>query len=220
MIIDKSTISILKNFSTINTSILIKKGNTLTSGIPKNIIAKATLDISFPRRFALANLPKLINILEMFKEPSVEFLDNMLMVSSNGRNFKLMYTEEKIIEDEIVQDGTIELPSVYALTEISNEVLSQLMKALRILGYSEIHFYGDGEELFVGISDSENPSSDSYSVFLGKSDKKFRAIFKSEYFNLYPDNYEVAIYEKGLAVFTSEKLQYIIAMNKNNSDFE
>lgn len=222
MKLNKLDISILKNFSSINPVILIKEGNILTSGIPNIIKVTATISNAFPKRFALDNLPKFIHILELFKEPNIEFLDNMVIVSSiDGYNsFKLMYTEETIIQDLIPPDRQIILPSIDIDTTIDEEVLSQLMKALRVLGLSEIHFYGDGKEVFVGTMDSENPSSDSYSIRLGGYCNKFRAVFKAEYFNLYSDKYEVSICKKGIARFKSDKLEYFLTMNNNASYFE
>jgi hypothetical protein len=225
MQIDKYTISVLKHFSSINPVLLVREGNVLTSGVPNIIKASATLDISFPKRFALENVAKLINILEMYKEPNVEFLDNMLIISSTtnsvgSHEFKLIYTDETIIEDLIVPDKQIQLPSIDISLKISNEMLPQVMKALKVLGLSEIHFYGDGDNVFINVLNSENPSSDTYLLCLGKSDKKFRAAFKAEYFNLYPDNYEVEICKRGIAKFTSERLEYFITMNNNSSYFE
>jgi hypothetical protein len=226
MQIDKYTISVLKHFSSINPVLLIREGNVLISGIPNIIKASATLDISFPKRFALENVAKFINILEMFKEPNVEFLDNMLTISGTtnsvlgSHEFKLMYTDENIIEDLIVPDRQIQLPSIDISLKINSEMLPQVMKALKVLGLSEIHFYGDGDNVFINVLNSENPSSDTYSLCLGKNNKKFRAAFKAEYFSVYPNNYDVEICKKGIARFTSERLEYFVTMNNNNSYFE
>ncbi len=223
MIIDKFTIAVLKNFASINSSILIKEGNVITSGIPDVIKATANLDVTFPKRFALDNLSKFIHILDIFgtsPDLNVEFFDNFLIVSSGSRQFKIMYTEESIIQDCIVSDQQIELPSIDVILNINSETFSQLSKALKILGLSEIHIHGDGETLFISIIDSENSSSDSYSVELKKSEQKFRAVFKAEHFNLFPCSYEITICKRGIARFLSDKLEYYITMDNNASFFE
>src|SRR5271157_5060788 len=210
MLIDKYTISILESFSSLNPALLVREGNILTSGIPNIIKVSAVLDNSFPKRFALENVTKFIHILEIFKEPYVHFLDNRLLIYNGDCSFKLMYTDESIIEDLVVPDVNIELPSIDAIVNINAEVIAQLMKALRILGLSEIHFHGDGEFIFVSVRDSENPSSDSFTLKLGNFSRKFCAVFKAEYFNLYPADYEVSICGKGIAKFKSERLEYFI----------
>ena len=223
MFVDKCTISILKNFASINPNILIREGNVLKGGIPNVIQATAILpDITFPQRFALDNLSKFIHILEVFKEPHVEFFGNHLSVSDENHNhsFKLMYTEESIIEDLIVSDREIILPSKDIMFNMDESVLPQLMKALRILDVSEIHFHGDGVETFVSLMSSENPSSDSYSIKLGASGIKFRAVFSAEHLNLYPGDYVVSLCKEGIAKFNSEKVTYFIAIDNNNSYFQ
>ena len=51
------TISVLKNFSTINQSILFKKGSKLrTISVMKNILAEATITEDLPRDFGIYDL--------------------------------------------------------------------------------------------------------------------------------------------------------------------
>ena len=48
------TINLLRNFSTINQSILFKKGTKLrTISVMKNILAEANVDEDFPHDFAI-----------------------------------------------------------------------------------------------------------------------------------------------------------------------
>ena len=54
MKISTNTVNILKNFAKINPSIFIQEGNTLKTMSPsKTIMAKATVDTEFPKRFAI-----------------------------------------------------------------------------------------------------------------------------------------------------------------------
>ena len=57
MKLSDSTLSLLKNFSTINTSILFKQGNRLrTISVMKNILAEATVPEEFPKDFGIYDL--------------------------------------------------------------------------------------------------------------------------------------------------------------------
>ena len=61
MKISKSTMDVLKNFSEINQSIVIKEGNQVrTISALKNILAKASVGENFPKDFAIYDLPTFI----------------------------------------------------------------------------------------------------------------------------------------------------------------
>ena len=63
MQISKETISLLSNFSEINTSIVIKTGNELkTISDMKNILARTTVKEDFPLQFAIYDLPEFLNL--------------------------------------------------------------------------------------------------------------------------------------------------------------
>ena len=62
MKISNDTRNVLKNFSTINSGIRVKSGNTLeTISNMKNILAVATIDESFPQDANGLRFPKLAN---------------------------------------------------------------------------------------------------------------------------------------------------------------
>ena len=57
MKLSEKTLSILKNFSSINQSILFKKGNKLRSiSVMKNILAEATVTEDLPKDFGIYDL--------------------------------------------------------------------------------------------------------------------------------------------------------------------
>ena len=63
MQISKSTIDILKNFSGINGSILVKPGNRLdTISITKNILASAEISETFDVEFGIYDVSEFLNV--------------------------------------------------------------------------------------------------------------------------------------------------------------
>ena len=57
MKLSESTVNLLKNFSTINQSILIKEGTKLrTISVMKNILVEANVSEEFPRDFGIYDL--------------------------------------------------------------------------------------------------------------------------------------------------------------------
>ena len=54
MKLSKTTLELLKNFATINTNLLVKSGSSLsTVSASKSILAKGTIEESFPQEFAI-----------------------------------------------------------------------------------------------------------------------------------------------------------------------
>ena len=62
MKLSDKTISLLKNFSSINQSILVKEGNKLrTISVMKNILAEATVTEEFSKDFGVYDLNQFLN---------------------------------------------------------------------------------------------------------------------------------------------------------------
>ena len=70
MKLSNNTLSLLKNFSSINQSILFKKGNTLrTISVMKNILAEATVTEDFGKDFGVYDLNQFLNGLGLHSRP-------------------------------------------------------------------------------------------------------------------------------------------------------
>ena len=66
--LSRNTLSILKNFSHINSNLLVKEGNILTTISPaKNIVAEATIDEYFHTEFGIWDLSKLLGTISCWR---------------------------------------------------------------------------------------------------------------------------------------------------------
>ena len=64
MKLSNGTVTVLKNFSTINQNLVIKAGSKIsTMSAMKNIIAKATVEETFPRDIAIYDLNEFLSAL-------------------------------------------------------------------------------------------------------------------------------------------------------------
>ena len=74
MKLSDKTIKLLKNFSSINQSILFKEGSKLrTISVMKNILAEATVDEEFPKDFGIYDLVQFLNGLDLHETPELDF---------------------------------------------------------------------------------------------------------------------------------------------------
>ena len=80
------TINLLKNFASINQSILFKQGNQLrTISVMKNILAEANVDEDFPQDFGVYDLSQFLNSLGLFQEPELNFTGQSFVNIKEGK---------------------------------------------------------------------------------------------------------------------------------------
>ena len=76
MNINQNTLNILKNFSNINTNILIKPGKELsTISTMRNIFAKASIDETFDTEFGIYDLNEFLAVLSGISKPNLNLGD-------------------------------------------------------------------------------------------------------------------------------------------------
>ena len=79
----KNTFEILKNFSNINSNILIKPGNKLCTITPaKNVMAEAEVEEEFETEFGIWDLSKFLGTISLFDDPDFEFSEKYVMIRS------------------------------------------------------------------------------------------------------------------------------------------
>lgn len=216
MKINNKTLNILKNFATINPSIIVKPGNTLkTISSSKTILARAEVPDTFEYPFAIYNLSQFIGCISMFTDPDLDFDESSVTISDAKNKIVYHYADSSIILAP--PDKDINIPSVDAEFKISATDIPSVAKALSILELTEIAFVGDGDNIFIQAVDSKNPSSNQYSVKVGATDKVFKAIFKPDNLKMIPDDYIVTLSSKGLSKFTGTEATYYVAIEATST---
>ena len=216
MKIDTNTLTVLKNFAKINSSILIQEGNVLkTISSNKTIMAKAVVSTTFPKRCAIYNLDKFLSTLSLYEEPELDFDESKVKFSDNIRNGHCTYADESTIIK--APDKELTLPSIDATFKLTNANLKDIERALGILGVPEIIVVGDGTNISIKASDTKNPTSDVFSIVIGSTDKVFKAIFKSENIRIIPGDYDVTISSKGISKFIGKEAEYWIAVESTST---
>ena len=80
MKLSNDTLNVLKNFASINQSIMFKKGKTLkTVSGGKNVLAEATITEEIPADFGVYNLNEFLSVLSLHKEECPGHLRKMGM---------------------------------------------------------------------------------------------------------------------------------------------
>jgi hypothetical protein len=216
MILSDVTIGVLKNFSTINPSLLFRKGNVIKTISPqKTILARAEVLEHFPRDFAIYDVPRFLGVLSLFNTPEISFGEKEATITDDNRKLTYVYSDATLFTTPPEKDVSLTNPDI--VFDLSAVDLQNVLKASAVLQLPEVVVYGDSGSIFVSSDDTKNPSTDSYEVEVAPTDKIFKAIFKTENLKMFHNDYEVSISSKGIAQFTSNKLTYWAAVESHST---
>ena len=186
--LSKRTQNVLKNFATINKSIIVESGSKVrTLSINKNIYASAKITEDFPRQIPIYDLGVFLSGLSLFENPVFDFTHSQKLVTrdeATNATTTFFYDDASII--------TPSLPT------------------------KDLCVYNKGDKVHLMVCDKKNETSNTYDVPVGKNtyDTEFCFCFKTENIVLLPGDYKVDISAKGISRFTSSGngVQYFIAL--------
>ena len=215
--LSKPTIEVLKNFCSINKSLVINPGNKLsTLSINKNILAYADVEESFDSQMSIYVLGVFLGGLSLFEQPTIDTSkDNFVTVSDRAGRSKtrFFYADPDIITQP--PEKEIELPSVDGKFRLVAATLQQLQRAASVYQLPDLCLYGDGTEMTLRVTDKKNETSNSYSVKVGDTEDTFCYCFKVENLKLLLGDYNVTLSKSNVALFQGEGIKYFIALEPN-----
>ena len=219
MKLSDSTLSLLKNFSSINQSILFKEGSKLrTISVMKNILAEATITEEFSKDFGIYDLNQFLNGLSLHQKPELDFAADGYVVIREGRSrSKYFFADPNVIVTP--PEKPINLPTEDVEFELSTEQLDKLLKASAVYQLPDLSAVGEAGVVKLDVRDKKNDTSNDFSVVVGETDKEFSFNFKVENIKILPGTYEVVVSQKLLSRFTSKNhdLTYYIALEPDST---
>jgi hypothetical protein len=213
------TLSVLKNFSSINQSILFKEGSKLrTISVMKNILAEATITEELPKDFGIYDLNQFLNGLGLHQSPELDFGNDGYVVIREGRSrSKYFFADPTVIITP--PDKAINLPTEDVCFELSTQVLDKLLKAAAVYQLPDISAVGEAGVVKLVVRDKKNETSNAHEEVVGETDSEFVFNFKVENIKILPGTYEVVVSQKLLSRFTSKNhdLCYYIALEPDST---
>jgi len=98
MKLDDKTVSVLKNFATINQSVLVKPGNVIRTISPsKTVMAKAMLNQDFPQQFAIYDVSRFLGVVSQFDSPELTFNEKHVVVGDGEEQCEYTFTDPSMI---------------------------------------------------------------------------------------------------------------------------
>jgi len=219
MKLSEKTVSLLKNFSSINQSLLFKKGNSLrTISLAKNILAEAELEDEIPQDFAIYDLNQFLNGLSLHQNPELDFKNEGHVVIREGKmRSKYFFADPNVIT--VPPDKEINLPTEDACFILKTQELDKLIKAASIYQLPDLSVIGESGVVKLVVRDKKNETSNDFSIIVGETTSNFVFNFKVENIKILPGTYEVVVSSKLLSRFKSSdrKLIYFIALEPDST---
>jgi hypothetical protein len=213
MKLSNETLTVLKNFSSINQGIQFKKGKKLTTvSAGKTVLAQANLKDEFPQDFCVYDLNQFLSVHALFKDTEIDFDGSNIIIGNGRKNTKYRMTAKEMIV--VPPEKEITLPSVDCSFTLTAEDYESVMKSANVLSSPHIGVVSDGEQVELQAFDAQDDSAHTFSIGVGEGNgTKYKIVFKAENIKLIPGSYDVQISFKGIAHFTNikEDIQYWIA---------
>ena len=219
MKLSDKTLTLLKNFSSINQSILFKKGSSLkTISVMKNILAEATIEEDLPTDFGIYDLNQFLNGLGLHQNPDLDFENEGHVVIREGRSrTKYFFADPAVIVTP--PEKQITLVSEDVSFELSTSQLDKLLKAAAIYQLPDLAVVGGDGVVKIVVRDKKNDTSNDFSIVVGETDSTFSFNFKVENIKILPGTYDVVVSQKLLSRFTCRDydLTYYIALEPDST---
>jgi hypothetical protein len=213
MKLSNETLTVLKNFSSINQGLQFKQGTKLTTvSSGKTVLAQANLKDEFPQDFCVYDLNQFLSVHSLHKDSDLSFDESNVIFKSGRSSTKYRKTAKEMIVTP--PEKEITLPTVDVTFTLSEEDYANIMKVSSVLSSPHIAVESDGDAVQLVAFDAVDNSAHTNSIQVGEGNgKKYKIVFKTENIKLIPGSYSVEISFKGIGHFknTKEDIQYWIA---------
>ena len=218
VILSKKTLDVLKNFSTINSSIVFRKGSTVrTISNAENILAKFTGEEVFPSDFAIYDLSQFLSGISLFNDPQLEFTSTDFVSIRGGRQSAKYYFSDPEITLKSAPEKNVNFPGADLQFSLTGDDLIALQKASAVYGLPDLTFQSEEglDTIKLILRDKENDTSNTYDLAVaGCTTGTYSLDVKIENIRLLPGDYSVKVSKHLISEWTNANvdLTYYIAL--------
>lgn len=212
MKLSKRTQGILKNFASINQSIVIKPGNNIqTISNTKDVFAKAEIEETFEQQIAIYDLNEFLSVLTVFEDPELNFEDNSVIITEGRSKQIYRYADASIITQP--PEKGLNLPSVEVEAKLSREAISSLIKASSLNDATSLSFQNGN----VKVWNSSVANSNVFEIEgVATHEVDYELSIGVDKLKFVSDDYVIKLCAKGLAQFVgTQKIEYFVALQPN-----
>jgi|688.fasta_scaffold388247_2 hypothetical protein len=218
MKLSDNTLSVLKNFSSINSGIVLQKGNIQKTISPeKSILVEVELEDSLPEQFGIYDLNQFLGNISTLNSPELTFSDSAVIMNDGEIKFNYYSCSINLIVSP--PDKELKLKQTDVSFSLTNIVLTKLLRLAAMNNLTHLSVVGKDGEIRLQTHEKANDTSNHASFKLNDySGEDFSASFKVDNIKLIPGDYDVEIQLGAFAKFTAisgvfkDKIKYFIAL--------
>lgn len=214
MKLSENTLNILKNFSEINSGIVLKQGNIQRTMSPtKTILAEVILEDNFPMTFGIYDLSQFLGNISTLNNPDLDFQDDHVKMSENAISFSYHYCSPNLVVTP--PDKELQLKQTDFKCTLSKDIMAKMMRLGVQNNLTHLSFIGKNKEIRLQVHEKMNDTSNFATFKLNEYDgNDFIASFKTEHIKMIPDDYEVEIQLGAFAKLTNKSgnIKYFVAL--------
>lgn len=209
------TMQVLKNFSTINPSIMFKAGNTIRTISPqKTILSTCHIDEIIDGDFGIFDLNRFLGVLSLFDEPELLLEEASVKITDGKKSVNFIYADP--VTMILPPEKDINPGDPLVSFSMSYSLFQDVMKAANVLQLPDFAVVGDGSDLMCKAFDSKNPSSNNFEIKVGETDVNCKMIFSCANLKLLNNDYEVAISNR-VGHFVAPNIEYWITTESSST---
>ncbi len=219
--ISNDTLSVLRNFSSINPNVVLKPGQEVkTISEAKNILAVADIGEDFPTEMGIYDLNEFLSVVNLVNKPQLNFGDNHVDIVGGNSKVKYFFSDSSILT---TPQKDITMPDCEVEVSFTDDTLSQIRKAASALGHSEMSITATDDGVNIKVFDSKDSSANIYNIQLandaGYKEGQFEFVINISNLKLLDGDYEVKISSKLISEWknTTKPVRYYIALEKNSN---
>lgn len=210
----ENTLSVLKNFASINSGVVLQSGKTQKTISPeKSILVEATLEDDIPTQFGIYDLNQFLGNVTTLKNPELSFNQESVTLNDGELSFDYHACSPNLIITP--PEKELALKQVDVSFSLPNVTLQKLLKVATMNSLPNLTVVGKDGELRLKIHEKSNDTSNHGSIKIGDyAGKDFTATFKTENLKLLSDDYNVELQNGAFAKFVnvSGNLKYFVAL--------
>ena len=221
MKLSNNTISVLKNYASINQNLVIKEGKEITTmSAMKNIMARADVEETFPHDIPIYDLDNFLTSLSLFKNPNLDFQGTYVNITEENNSktsLKYFYSDPSVVT---TPTKMITMPSNEVSFTLDSATLSNITKAAAVISSADLVLENTSGTSSLTVKDKKNDTANSYSMGVEtEGEGNFSFFFKVENLKLIDGKYTVQVSSKNISHMKNEStpIEYWIALEPESN---
>ena len=146
MKLSENTLSVLKNFSSINSGIVLQKGNLQKTISPeKSILVEAEVEDVLPEQFGIYDLNQFLGNISTLNNPDLTFTDNAVLMNDGDIKFNYYSCSTNLIVSP--PDKELKLKQVDVSFSLTNAILTKLLRLAAMNNLTHLSVVGKNGEI-------------------------------------------------------------------------